>query len=150
VVVVQRDSINRSLFNTVVDVPLTKETKHVNIPGNVLLEKGDANLPRQSLARTTHIMVIDKSRLIEKIGTLPPIKTKEIINNILWVLGEEGTGQVKKGRLILLVLFFLPVLYPSKKIQVKIFYNLKEKTGGYGFSFHLTFFPWYCKVIYAN
>jgi mRNA interferase MazF len=90
VVVVQRDSINRSLFNTVVVVPLTKETKHVNIPGNVLLEKGDGNLPRQSLARTTHIMVIDKSRLIEKIGTLPPIKTKEIINNIMWVLGEES------------------------------------------------------------
>jgi len=89
VVVVQRDSINRSRFNTVVVVPLTKQIKHVNIPGNVLLEKGEANLPRQSLARTTHIMVIDKSRLIEKIGTLPPIKTKEIIHNIMWVLGEE-------------------------------------------------------------
>ena len=92
VVVVQRDSINRSRFNTVVVVPLTKQIKHVNIPGNVLLEKGDANLPRQSLARTTHIMVIDKSRLIEKIGTLPPIKTKEIIDNIMWVLGEENTN----------------------------------------------------------
>jgi mRNA interferase MazF len=59
--------------------------------GNVQLEKGDANLPRESLVRTTHIMVIDKSRLIEKIGTLPPIKTKEIINNIMWILGEEST-----------------------------------------------------------
>jgi len=92
VVVVQRDSINRSRFNTVVVVPLTKQIKHVNIPGNVLLQKGDANLPRQSLARTTHIMVIDKSRLIEKIGTLPPIKTKEIIRNIMWVLGEENSN----------------------------------------------------------
>jgi mRNA interferase MazF len=89
VVVVQRDSINRSKFNTVVVVPLTKQTKHANIPGNVLICKGDANLPRQSLARTTHIMVVDKSRLIEKIGTLPQIKTKEIINNVMWVLGEE-------------------------------------------------------------
>ncbi len=92
VVVVQRDSINRSRFNTVVVVPLTKQIKHVNIPGNVMLEKGDANLPRQSLARTTHIMAIDKSRLIEKIGTLPPIKTKEIIRNIMWVLGEENSN----------------------------------------------------------
>jgi mRNA interferase MazF len=89
VVVVQRDSINRSKFNTVVVVPLTKQTKHANVPGNVLLGKGDANLPRQSLARTTHIMVIDKSRLIEKIGTLPQIKTKEIIDNVMWVLGKE-------------------------------------------------------------
>ena len=91
VVVVQRDTINRSKFNTVVVVPLTKQTKHANLPGNVLLLKGDGNLPRQSLARTTHIMVIDKSRLIEKIGTLPKIKIKEIINNIIWVLGEENS-----------------------------------------------------------
>lgn len=92
VVVVQRDSINRSKFNTVVVVPLTRQTKHVNVPGNVLLLKGDANLPRQSLARTTHIMVIDKSRLIEKIGTLSQSKTKEIISNIMWILGEEGNS----------------------------------------------------------
>ncbi|MCU0288779.1 MAG: type II toxin-antitoxin system PemK/MazF family toxin [Acidobacteria bacterium] len=92
VVVVQRDSINRSKFNTVVVVPLTRQTKHVNVPGNVLLLKGDANLPRQSLARTTHIMVIDKSRLIEKIGTLSQSKTMEIISNIMWILGEEGNS----------------------------------------------------------
>lgn len=92
VVVVQRDSINRSKFNTVVIVPLTGQTKHVNVPGNVLLLKGDANLPRQSLARTTHIMVIDKSRLIEKIGTLSKSKTKEIVTNIMWILGEEGSS----------------------------------------------------------
>lgn len=84
------DSFYRDLFLDCPLNPLTKETKHANIPGNVLLKRGDANLPRQSLARTTHIMVIDKSRLIEKIGTLPPLKTKEIINNILWVLGEEN------------------------------------------------------------
>ena len=35
VVVVQRDSINRSKFQTVVVVPLTKQIKHADIPGNV-------------------------------------------------------------------------------------------------------------------
>ena len=38
----------------------------VMIPGNVLLRKGEANLPGPSPARVTHIMVIDKTRLIEK------------------------------------------------------------------------------------
>jgi mRNA interferase MazF len=71
VVIVRRDSINRSLFQTVLVVPLTKQTKHADIPGNVLLQKGDANLPSESLARCSHIMVIDKSRLLEKTGTLP-------------------------------------------------------------------------------
>ncbi len=70
VVIVQRDSINRSKFRTVVVVPLTKQTKHAILPGNVLLQKGEASIPKPSLARGTHVMVIDKNRLIEKIGAL--------------------------------------------------------------------------------
>ncbi len=90
VLVVQRDSINRSKFRTIVVVPLTKQTRHAILPGNVLLKKGEANLPRPSLARGTHVMVMDKNRLIEKIGSLSPKKTDEIINNIIWVLGKPG------------------------------------------------------------
>ncbi len=84
----QRDSINRSKFQSVMVVPLTKQTKHADIPGNVLLQKGDANLSGKSLARCTHIMVIDKSRLKEKTGTLPKIKIQDIINHIIWELGQ--------------------------------------------------------------
>ncbi len=89
VVIVQRDSINRSKFQTVMVVPLTRQTKHADIPGNVLLRKGDANLPSRSLARCTHVMVIDKSRLTEKTGTLPKKKIQNIINHIIWVLGQS-------------------------------------------------------------
>ena len=93
VVIVQRDSINRSTFNrstfqSVVVVPLTKQTIHAGLPGNVLLQKGDANLPVASLARCTHIMVIDKGRLNEKTGTLPKKKLQDILNHITWVLGR--------------------------------------------------------------
>jgi len=88
VVVVQRDSINRSRFHTVLVVPLTKQIKHAHLPGNILLQRGEGNLPRPSLARGTHIMVVDKSRLIEKIGTLPTKRTNEIIDHVIWVLGR--------------------------------------------------------------
>ena len=91
VVIVQRDSINRSKFQTVLVVPLTKQTKHAYIPGNVLLQKGDANLPRKSLARCTHLMVIDKSRLNKKTVTLPKKKMQDIVNHIIWVLGKSKT-----------------------------------------------------------
>ncbi len=90
VVVVQRDSINRSKFQTVLVVPLTKQIKHTHIPGNVLLRKGDANLPSKSLARCTHVMVIDKSRLDKKIGTLTKDKLQDIINHIIWMIGRGG------------------------------------------------------------
>ncbi|MCJ7538754.1 MAG: type II toxin-antitoxin system PemK/MazF family toxin [Desulfobacterales bacterium] len=94
VVIVQRDSINRSKFRTVVVVPLTKQTKHAILPGNVLLQKGEANLPRPSLARGTHVMVVDKYRLIEKIGTLSQKRINEIIDNIIWVLGGSPNRDI--------------------------------------------------------
>ena len=89
VVIVQRDSINRSKFQTVLVVPLTTQTKHAHLPGNVLLKKRDANLPHSSLARGTHVMVIDKNRLQKKIGTLPKAKTEQVVNNIVFVLGGQ-------------------------------------------------------------
>jgi len=91
--VVQRDSINRSNFNTVLVVPLTKQTKHAVLPGNVLVHKGEANLPKPSLARGTHVMVVDKSRLMEKIGTLSQERTRDIINKIIWALGGVRNSQ---------------------------------------------------------
>jgi mRNA interferase MazF len=94
VVIVQRDSINQSKFRTVVVVPLTKQTKHAILPGNVLLQKGEANLPRPSLARGTHVMVVDKSRLVEKTGSLSQERINEIIDNIIWVLGGSRNGNV--------------------------------------------------------
>ena len=94
VVIVQRDSINRSKFRSVVVAPLTKQTKHSVLPGNILLKKGEANLPKASLARGTHVMVIDKSRLVEKIGSLPLARIDEIIDNIIWVLGVSSDAHV--------------------------------------------------------
>ena len=93
VVIVQRNSINRSKFQTVLVVPLTTQTKHAHLPGNVLLKKGDANLPHPSLARGTHVMVIDKNRLQEKIGTLSKARTDLIITNIVFVLGGQNVTQ---------------------------------------------------------
>lgn len=88
VVVVQRDSINRSHFSTVVVIPLTSQTRHSHLPGNVLLSKGEGNIPKASLARATHLMVMDKDRLIEKIGTLSQERLDEIVAAICWVVGR--------------------------------------------------------------
>lgn len=87
-VVVQRDSINRSRFNTVLVVPLTSQTRHAHLPGNVLLNKGDANLPKASVARATHLAVIDRQRLTEKIGALSSGRMAEITRAINWAIGD--------------------------------------------------------------
>lgn len=86
VLVVQRDAINRSSFNTVLVVPLTITTRHAALPGNVRIPHGEAALPQTSVARATHVMVIDKSRLAQRIGTLPRARLHEVLDAIIWVL----------------------------------------------------------------
>lgn len=88
VVVIQRDAINLSRFNSVVVVPLASQTQHAHLPGNVLLHKDEANLPRQSVARGTHVTVVDKAHLRDKIGTLTRERLEEIVDAVCWVIGR--------------------------------------------------------------
>ncbi len=85
-VVVQNNLFNRSQIRTVVVCALTSNLKRAGAPGNVLLEKGEANLPKQSVVNVSQIFTVDKSQLGEYIGTLSPKRVREILNGIQLVL----------------------------------------------------------------
>ena len=48
-IVIQNDILNRSRIKTVVMCALTSNKKRANEPGNVLLDIGEADLPRHSI-----------------------------------------------------------------------------------------------------
>ena len=74
-VVIQDDSMNHRL----VICALTTNIKRANIPGNVLLDVGEANLPKQSIVVVSQVSTVEKAQLGEYIGSL----TKERIDQIL-------------------------------------------------------------------
>ena len=78
-VVIQNDLFNRSRINTVVVGALTSNLKRAKTPGNVLLNKGEANLPKKSVVNISQIFTVSKSDLSEKIGAL----TRERFNQVL-------------------------------------------------------------------
>jgi mRNA interferase MazF len=69
-VVIQNNLFNRSRINTVVVCTLTSNLKRSKAPGNVMLSKGEANLPKKSVVNISQIFTVNKSDLSEKIGTL--------------------------------------------------------------------------------
>ncbi|HZX15075.1 MAG TPA: type II toxin-antitoxin system PemK/MazF family toxin [Thermodesulfobacteriota bacterium] len=85
-VVVQNNLFNRSHIKTVVVCPLTSNIKRANAPGNVLLEKKEANLPKQSVVNVSQVFTVDRTQLDEHIGTLSPKRVREIINGIKLVI----------------------------------------------------------------
>jgi mRNA interferase MazF len=81
-VIVQSNLFNRSRINTVVVCALTSNLKRAKAPGNILLSKGEANLPKPSVVNISQIVTVDKRYLIEKIGTLSGQRIGEVLDGI--------------------------------------------------------------------
>ena len=69
-VVVQNDVFNRSAIATSVVCLITSNLSRANAPGNVLLKKGEAKLPKASVVNISQILTIDKAELLECTGKL--------------------------------------------------------------------------------
>ena len=69
-VVVQNDVFNRSAIRTSVVCLITSNLSSQNAPGNVLLKKGEASLPKASVVNVSQILTVDKADLAELLGKL--------------------------------------------------------------------------------
>lgn len=92
-VVIQNDLFNQSRINTVTVCALTSNLKRARAPGNVLLEKGEANLARQSVVNVAQIFTVDKGDLVERIGTLPRERVQQILAGVRLVIEPRSLGE---------------------------------------------------------
>jgi mRNA interferase MazF len=81
-IVVQNNLFNRSRINTVVVCALTSNLKRAEAPGNVILEDGEANLPKRSVVNISQIFTVDKMQLDEYIGTVSKARMRQILEGI--------------------------------------------------------------------
>jgi mRNA interferase MazF len=77
-VVIQEDVINHSRVATVVVCALTTNPGQFKAPGNVLLDTGEAQLPKRSAVVVSKVSCVDKSQLGEYIGTLSAERVEQI------------------------------------------------------------------------
>lgn len=85
-VVIQNNIFNQSRISTVVVCVITSNLKRATAPGNVLLEEGEGNLPKQSVVNVSQIFTVDKRDLDEKIGMLSRARVREILAGVQLVL----------------------------------------------------------------
>ncbi len=81
-VVIQSNLFNRSRINTVVVCALTSNLKRAQAPGNVLLNKGEAGLPKKSVVNISQIFTVNKSDLSEKIGSLTSNRFNQVLEGL--------------------------------------------------------------------
>ncbi|MDO8721215.1 MAG: type II toxin-antitoxin system PemK/MazF family toxin [Syntrophales bacterium] len=81
-IVIQNNLFNASRINTVVVCSLTSNLSRAKAPGNVLLNKGEANLPKKSVVNISQIFTVNKSDLVEKLGQVSEKRIMEILDGI--------------------------------------------------------------------
>ena len=84
--VVQNDTLNDSKLNTVIVIAITSTLKFGELPGNVVLKKGEANLPKRCVINVTQIKSVDKESLTEKIGSLSKQKMAEVYEGLKLII----------------------------------------------------------------
>ena len=81
-IVIQNNLFNASKINTVVVCALTSNIKRALAPGNVLLNEGEANLPKQSVVNISQMYTVNKGDLAKKIGKVSERRFSEILEGI--------------------------------------------------------------------
>lgn len=84
--VVQNNALNDSKLNTVIVLAITSNLKYGELPGNVVLKKGEANMPKACVINATQIKSVDKGSIKEKIGTLSNEKFTEVVEGMKLVM----------------------------------------------------------------
>ncbi len=57
---------------------ITSQLKYAELPGNVRLRKGEAGLPRPSVANVTQIATVDRALLGARLGALSAARLAEV------------------------------------------------------------------------
>jgi mRNA interferase MazF len=89
-VVIQEDVINHSRVQTVVVCAITTNARRANAPGNVILEAGEANLPKPSIVVVSRVSTVDKARLGAYIGSLTPQRVHQILAGMRFLQAMSG------------------------------------------------------------
>lgn len=84
-VVIQVDRLDQGRITTVVVCGLTTNLRRVSVPGNVLLEAGEASVPKQSVVEVSKASTIGTAQLGAYIGTLSERRIDQILAGIRFV-----------------------------------------------------------------
>jgi len=84
--VIQNDILNDSKLNTAIVLAVTSTMKYGELPGNVVLRRGEANLKEECVVNVTQIESFDKRSVQEKIGTLSEKRMAEVYEGIKLIM----------------------------------------------------------------
>jgi mRNA interferase MazF len=87
VLIVQDDSFNKSRINTIVVLPMTTNLRLLDVPGNVLIQKKESKLTKDSVIIVAQLYAVDRGRFKEKISKVGKEIMEQVEVGLKLVLG---------------------------------------------------------------
>jgi mRNA interferase MazF len=87
---VQADAFNRSRIPTVLVVPLVRNLRLLEAPGNVLVDKGASGLAYDAVANVAQVLTLERRLLRETPAQLPDEQLASLDDGLRLVLGLGG------------------------------------------------------------
>ena len=97
-VIIQDNVLNRSRIDTVVVCALTTNAKRANLPGNVRLEVGEANLPKPSIVAVSQVSTVAKTQLGEYIGSLRQERINQILAGMRFLQSMAEHHEIRENK----------------------------------------------------
>jgi mRNA interferase MazF len=88
-VIVFQNEIVSQFSTTIITIPLTTNLRRASLPICIAIAQGDGGLAQDSVALCFQMRVLDKSRLIQKLGQLSTETIAQLEEVVLLTLGYE-------------------------------------------------------------
>ena len=88
-VIIFQNNIVSQFSTTTIAIPLTTNQRRASLPICLLIHQGDGGLTEDSVALCFQLRVLDKARLIRKLGELKPQTIADLEKVVLLTLGYE-------------------------------------------------------------
>lgn len=88
VIIFQNDIISQ-FSTTIIAIPLTTNQRRASLPICLVIEQGDSGLAQDSVALCFQMRVLDKTRLIRKLGQLSSQTITQLDEVVLLTLGYD-------------------------------------------------------------
>jgi mRNA interferase MazF len=89
VIIFQNDLVSQ-FSTTTIAIPLTTNQRRAALPICLMIEQGNGGLSQNSVALCFQMRVLDKTRLIRKLGILNPETISQLEGVVLLTLGYES------------------------------------------------------------
>jgi mRNA interferase MazF len=89
VIIFQNDLVSK-FSTTTIAIPLTTNQRRAALPICLMIEQGNGGLSQNSVALCYQMRVLDKTRLIRKLGQLNPETISQLEGVVLLTLGYES------------------------------------------------------------